>query len=518
MSSTSSPITSPTVSALTARALARHPHRVAFSWDGGTLTYAHTAALIGGIQAAYATAGLSRGACIGVLAGNRAESWCAIAAAQAMGMRTTPLHPMGSLADHRFQLGDAGVDALVVDPDGFGERGAALADDIDTVFALDPAGFGRDLLAAAADIGAAPARDVSRPDDIAIINYTGGTTGRPKGVMRRQRHLGASTAAILADFELPVTPRYLAAAPISHVAGSKVLPTLWRGGTVHLQQGFDPSRLVTTVAAERINMALLVPTMIYGLLDHADDLSALSSLELLLYGASPMSPSRLREGLERIGPVFSQLYGQTECYPVAVLARADHDVARPELFSACGHPIASCQVALLDADNNEVPQGEPGEICVRAPHVMEEYWQRPDTTAETFAGGWLHTSDIARRDEEGRLFIVDRKKDMIISGGFNIYPKEIEDVLTAHPGVAQAAVIGIPDEKWGEAVTAVIVRRGSTDATADELTALVREQKGRAHAPKRVDFVDALPLTAVGKVDKKVLRQPYWDAADRQVG
>jgi fatty-acyl-CoA synthase len=259
--------------------------------------------------------------------------------------------------------------------------------------------------------------------------------------------------------------------------------------------------------------------MIYVLLDHPRlDKTDLSSLELILYGASPMSPTRLVEGLERIGPIFSQLYGQTECYPVSVLRKADHDARRPELFASCGFPIASCSVSLRDEDNEEVKPGEAGEICVRAPHAMEQYWKRPEQTAETFKGGWLHTGDIARADERGYLYIVDRKKDMIVSGGFNIFPREVEDVLSSHPDVAMAAVIGVPHEKWGEAVTALIVVKAGTNPSPEALMQLVKDRKGGPHAPKQVEFVDSLPLTAVGKVDKKVLRAKYWAGQARQVG
>src|SRR5207237_1261692 len=255
------------------------------------------------------------------------------------------------------------------------------------------------------------------PVDVATLNYTGGTTGKSKGALRHHREYASFAGSILADFEFPDRPQYLAVAPISHVAGSKVLPTLIRGGTVHMLKGFDPEAVFRTIARERINFTLFVPTMIYVMLDHpALGKTDLSSLELLLYGASAMSPSRLVEGIERIGPVFSQLYGQTECYPVSVLRKADHDPKPPELFLSCGFPIAACQVKILDNADQEVATGEAGEICVRAGHVMAEYWKRPDTTAETLKNGWLHTGDVARSDERGYMFILDRKKDMIVSG------------------------------------------------------------------------------------------------------
>jgi fatty-acyl-CoA synthase len=188
------------------------------------------------------------------------------------------------------------------------------------------------------------------------------------------------------------------------------------------------------------------------------------------------------------------------------------------LFLSCGFPIAACEVKVLDDDDREVATGEPGEICVRAPHVMAEYWKRPDITAETLKNGWLHTGDIARRDERGYMFILDRKKDMIVSGGFNIFPREVEDVLTQHADVAMCAVIGVPDDKWGEAVTAVVVARKGANPDPDALINLVKARKGPAHAPKQVLFVQDLPVTGVGKVDKKVLRARFWKGRDRMVG
>jgi fatty-acyl-CoA synthase len=187
-------------------------------------------------------------------------------------------------------------------------------------------------------------------------------------------------------------------------------------------------------------------------------------------------------------------------------------------LATCGRAVPWLKVALLDDDNNEVADGEPGEICVRGPLVMKGYWNKPEQTAETLDGGWLHTGDIARKDSQGFLTIVDRKKDMIVSGGFNVFPREIEDVIGTHPAVGQVAVIGVPDEKWGEAVKAVVVLR-SPDAsvTQEELYELVKDKKGAVHAPKTVDFVDAIPLSALGKPDKKVLRAQYWSGSDRLV-
>jgi fatty-acyl-CoA synthase len=513
----------PTTTTMILRALSRFPDRQAFVWNGGSLTYAAVRDLIAGLQSRMVQAGLKKGDVVVLLAANSAETWCAGVAAQALGLLITWLHPLGSLADHLAVIEDIEATVLIVDPKTHGQRGEELTSravaQLKVTFAMGRAEFGRDLLATARAAGANPVADLTNINDYAIVNYTGGTTGRSKGAVRRHRALVASTQSVAAEFGLPDTPRYLAAAPITHVSGSFVLPSLSRGGIVHLLKGFDPDEFLATIAHHSINVTMMVPTMIYIMLDNPKlDTTDLSSLELLLYGASPMSPTRLVEGLERIGPIFGQLYGQTECFPISLLGKADHDARRPELFASCGFPLTSCAVGLLDENNQPVRQGEAGEICVRATQAMEGYWKRPVQTAEAFAGGWLHTGDIARADERGYLYIVDRKKDMIVSGGFNIFPREVEDVLSSHPDVAMASVIGVPHSKWGEAVTALVVAKPGKQPSAEALMDLVKQRKGGTHAPKQIEFVDSLPLTAVGKVDKKVLRAKYWAGQDRQVG
>lgn len=508
--------------AQTLQALSRYPDRTAFAWPEGSLSYRGTIDLIGRIQGVFMRLGLQPGARVALLTANRADSWCAGVAAQLARLCITWLHPLGSQTDQLFQLEDSEAEMLVVDAAAFHDRGgelAAKATRLKAVFTMGPAGYGVDLLAATEGAGHASAQCLAGSNDLATLNYTGGTTGKSKGALRHHRENSGAAGAILADFEIPEAARYLAVAPMSHVAGTKVLPTLMRGGTVHMLKGFDPEAVLATIARERINFTLLVPTMIYVLLDQpALGRTDLSSLELVLYGASAMSPSRLVEGIERIGPVFSQLYGQTECYPVSVLRKKDHDPRTPELFLSCGFPISACEVKILDDDDQEVKTGDAGEICVRAPHVMAEYWKRPDVTAETLKNGWVHTGDIARKDERGYLFILDRKKDMIVSGGFNIFPREVEDVLSQHADVAMVAVVGIPDEKWGEAVTAIVVPREGARPDPEELINLVKTRKGSAHAPKQIQFVRQLPMTGVGKVDKKVLRAGFWSGRDRMVG
>jgi fatty-acyl-CoA synthase len=513
--------TSLTTSALLIRALRRWGDRPAFTGHGGVLSYRGALDLFARTQAVLKAAGVRPGERIAMLHSNRADAWLAGTAAQALGLCSTALHPQGALDDHLFILEDAEADYLLVDAGVYRDRGGELharCDRLKDVFTIGRADYGRDLLAAVEAVGTATATVEAESSQHTMLSYTGGTTGKSKGAIRRHPSALAMFNGILADFELPSNPSYLSVAPISHVGGTKILPVLVRGGRVHMHHGFDPDRIFSDIASQRVSMMLLVPTMIYMLLDHPGLADAdLSSLELLLYGASPISPSRLHEGLERIGPVFSQLYGQTECYPVSVLRREDHDPARPELFQSCGAPCSSVDIALLDGEHQEVSTGDVGEICVRAPQMMEEYWRRPEQTAETMAGGWVHTGDMARADEQGLLYIVDRKKDMIISGGFNIYPKEIEDVLSADPNVAQAAVIGVPDEKWGESVTAIVVPRAGCRIDGRALIERVKAQKGSVMAPKMVDVVDEIPVTAIGKPDKKALRDTYWRGQDRGV-
>ena len=356
--------------------------------------------------------------------------------------------------------------------------------------------------------------------DVAALVYSGGTTGRPKGVLQTHRASSTMTLTCMAGWQLPTDDfRFLAATPISHASVAFVVPAWINGGTVVLQPGFEPDAYCDAVERYRITVGFAVPTMIYALLDSgALDHHDLSSLETMVYGAAPMAPARLEEALARLGPVFVQLYGQSEA-PAAVTAlrKAEHDPARPHLMASCGQPLPGVTVELHDDDDVEVATGVVGEICVRGRIVAEGYWKRPELTAETFRNGWLHTGDMASRDDDGYLYIVDRKKDMVITGGMNVFPKEIEDVLTAHPAVASAAVIGVPDEQWGEAVKAVVVLRVGSDVPAAELMSLVRDRKGPVHAPKSVDFVDALPLTGLGKPDKKALRARYWAGESRGV-
>ena len=479
--------------------------------DGSGIRAQELRATVSSWSQALASLGLGPRSRVALLSRNCAEVVYVFNVTMLGNLCLTPLHPMGSVDDFAFALADAQIDCLIYEPRQFEDVARELAARVGLrhLLALGPTALGRDLWALAAGFEprplVAPSTD---PEDIARIVYSGGTTGRPKGIMLSQRCIATSIAIQMAEWEWPAEVRALVCTPLSHAAGSLLLPTLLRGGLLHVLPAFDPVAVLAAIEKHRITCTMLVPTMIYALLDHPRfDEFDLSSLEAVYYGASTIVPSRLREAIERIGPKFFQFYGQSEApMTVTVLRRAQHDTRSLTRLASCGRPVPWLEVTLRDDAGREVPDGQPGEICVRGPLVMSGYLGRPDLTAEAFAGGWLHSGDVAVRDAGGFLRIVDRSKDMIITGGFNVYPREVEDVLTGHPAVAQAAVVGMPDPKWGEAVTAAVVLRQGASVGADELIALVRARKGPVQAPKSVHFVECIPLSSLGKPDKRAVR------------
>jgi len=491
--------------------------------DGSTsLSYRQLGDMTARLISVLKQAGLRRGNALAILAGNRAEVLAAMLAANLMGMRYTPLHPLAALEDQRFIIADAEIDSLIVDPQKFGARALEIRAGVPHLrhlLTLGPLSGGVDLLEGMRHARPAPLIDESDPQAPAFVIYTGGTTGKSKGALHTHRSIQTATLLMACEWEWPSEIRFLAATPISHAAGGMLRPVMYRGGYTRLLHGFDPEVFCRTIQEERITCTLLVPTILYALIDsparHRYDLS---SLQMIVYGAAPMSPDRLRQAIEVFGPIFVQLYGQTEAPQcIATLRKADHDLTRPERLVSCGLPSAGLDVRLFDSNMKEVPVGSPGEICVRGPLVMEGYWKRPEATAEVFHGGWLHTGDVAVRDNEGYLTIVDRTKDLIITGGVNVYPREVEDALMSHPAVASAAVIGIPDPKWGEAVMAFVVLQKGAAVELDSLRRHVKERKGGPWTPKTIEFVDQLPLTGLGKIDRKALRARFWPSDARQV-
>jgi len=504
-------------------ALTRYPGRDAFVDGDRRVSYREAADRVGRIASILAARGVTSASSVLVLSPNRPESWLVQAATYLLGARFTGLQAMGSVDDHAYVCTDTAASVLFADP-VFAERADQLGrrcPRLRHVITFGAAGIGEDLFALYEQTAPAPLTAGSLDEEhIAWIQYTGGTTGDPKGAMLPHRALVQQTLSLMASWGLPERPRYLAAGPITHVSVLPVLPTLLRGGTVVLHRRFDPQAWLDAVAREQVNYAFAVPTMVYALLDAAKPEDCdLSSLENITYGAAPMSPSRLEEAHQRIGPVFQQIYGQTETVGMGTTLRRDeHDPkGTPHLLSSCGQPVVGVTVQILDGDDQPTGPDEVGEVCMRTRSVMTGYLNLPEESGSALRGGWVRTGDMGRRDDAGYIYIVDRAKDMIISGGFNVYAREVEDALTSSPSVAAAAVIGVPDDRWGEAVTAFVVPRQGETIDIGRLIALVREKKGPHQAPKNIEIVDALPLTAVGKVDKKALRAPYWQDAGREI-
>ena len=520
---------------LMAAALKRHKDKPVMFLGDTTLTGGEVSARISQYIQAFESLGAGTGTPGALLALNRPEVLFILGAGQTQGYRRTSLHPLGSADDHAYVINDAGITALIIDP-YFTERALALLEKcpgLTQVLTIGP--VPDELAKAAADSGRTTADLVSTaasfepqpltakllpPDHIVSITYTGGTTGKPKGVIGTSQAMNTMTQIQLAEWEWPENPRFLMCTPLSHAGAAFFVPTVIKGGCLVVLSRFDPAEVLETIERERITATMLVPSMLYALMDHPDSSTRdLSSLETVYYGASAINPVRLAEAIDRFGPIFAQYYGQSEA-PMAItyLAKDDHDDKR---LSSCGRPSVFLRAALLGDDGQPVPQGEPGEICVAGPLLAAGYWNLPDETAATFHDGWMHTGDVAREDEDGFWYIVDRTKDMIVTGGFNVFPREVEDVIAEHPAVAQVGVIGTPDEKWGEAVTAIVVLRdGSelTDEVVAEIQSMVKERKGAVQSPKQVIATEALPLTGLGKPDKKALRAQYWSGQERSVG
>ncbi|GAA3831849.1 fatty-acid--CoA ligase FadD8 [Nocardioides panacisoli] len=516
-------------------ALKRHAKRPIVHLGDVTLTGRETADRISQYIQAFESLGAGRQAPGALLALNRPEVLFILGAGQTQGYRRTSLHPLGSADDHAYVINDAGITTLVVDP-YFAGRAVELLDkcpalkQVLTIGSVpeELADVATDLTEVAATFEPQPlTAALLEPGHITSITYTGGTTGKPKGVIGTVRAFSTMAQVQMAEWEWPEEPRFLMCTPLSHAGAAFFVPVVLQGGTLFVSARFDPAEVLATIEEKRINSLMLVPTMLYALLDHPDSRTRdLSSLETVYYGASAINPVRLKEAIERFGPIFAQYYGQSEApMVISYFRKGDHvdEDGKPAeaRLTSCGRPSAYVRAALLDEAGNPVPQGEPGEICVAGPLLAEGYWQKPEETAETFRDGWMHTGDVAREDEDGFWYIVDRTKDMIVTGGFNVFPREVEDVVAEHPAIAQVGVIGTPHEKFGEAVTAIVVLREGhelTDEVVAEIQQMVKDRKGSVQAPKQVIAVDALPVTGLGKPDKKALRAQYWDSTGRSVG
>jgi acyl-CoA synthetase (AMP-forming)/AMP-acid ligase II len=358
-----------------------------------------------------------------------------------------------------------------------------------------------------------------------MLGATGGTTGLPKGVMNTNRNIQTFFAqySMSASYRPGEPVVNLAAAPMTHTAGNVSLPTTARGGTVVILPRPDPAAVLDAIEKHGVTELFLPPTVIYMLLDHPGiEKRDFSSLRYFFYGAAPMALEKLRQSINAFGPVMMQGYGQMEAFAsIAYMTPEEHfidgRIAPETRLSSCGRPAPLTNVMICDDANAPLPTGTSGEICVKGDIVMKGYYKSPDKTAETIIDGWLHTGDIGHLDTEGYLHLTDRKKDMIISGGFNVFPSEVEQVIWSHPAVQDCAVIGVPDDKWGEAVKAVVELNAGMSVDEQELIAECRERLGGVKTPKSIDFVESLPRSANGKVLKKDIRAKYWEGTGRAI-
>ncbi len=361
------------------------------------------------------------------------------------------------------------------------------------------------------------------PSSLAQILYTSGTTGDPKGVTHSYASVAAAMGAWASAFRVGPEDQLLGQLALSHFGG-RAMDTSWvAGATLVILPGPDPKTMLGAIAEHRITMLLVIPTLLRMLLDHPDAANVdLSSLRVVLYAAAPAAPGLVRRSLERLGPVLYTGFGQTEAYGLNTwMGPEEHVVAlesRTERLHSVGRECAAfAQVRILAADDKLAPTDAVGEICVSAPWVTPGFWKRPDLDCTRLHSGWLRTGDLGRMDAEGYVFLADRKEDKIITGGFNVYPAEVEGELCEHPAVAECAVFAVPDPKWGEAIRATVVLRSDASVTPDELIAFCKERLARFKVPKAIEVLEELPKTAVGKILRRVLRDPWWKDRERDV-
>jgi long-chain acyl-CoA synthetase len=375
-------------------------------------------------------------------------------------------------------------------------------------------------------LAAQPATDpgaASALDDVAFQLYSSGTTGRPKGVMLSNANFFSLLPLAKEIWELTPDSVNLAAMPLFHIGGGGwATAGMYEGATTVIMRDLDPARLVSLIGEQRITHGFLVPAVLQFMLMMPGVAEAdFSSLQVLVYGASPISEDVLARSVQTFGCKFWQAYGLTETTGAVVnLPPSDHDVNGPNRhrLRSCGLPGPGVEVRIVNTDTfADCEQGEVGEIWIRSPQVMKGYWNMPEETAKSIRNGWFYTGDAGYKDKEGYVYIHDRVKDMIVSGGENVYPAEVENALMKHPAIQDVAVIGIPDDRWGEVPLAIVVRKPGVEVTEDDIVAFGRTQLAGFKTPKKVAWADALPRNPSGKILKKDLRAPYWQGRTRQV-
>ncbi len=492
----------------------------AFLLDGEATSYGELERESNRVANALIAAGIAPGDRVAILDKNSAAFAAILGGALKARAVLVPLNFRLSADEIDYIVGDAGCKLLFV-----GNEFAAIGDELAQrqpalrrIYMQQPQ---HGLPALAEWIASAADSDpqlAHEADDHTIQLYTSGTTGRPKGVCQSNARFLAGTRTLLHSIEfLKPEDVQLVCMPLCHIAGiANLLGGLLTGCRVVITRDFDPVAVLDSIQRYRVNTSMWAPAIIQFLLamPGVEDMD-FSSLQRIFYGSAPISPALLEQAQRVFGCEFCQLYGMTENAGIATfLPPEDHDPARGKLAS-CGKPYPGSELKIVNESGQPCAPGEVGEILTRSPWTMDGYWHRPEATEETLIDGWLHTGDAGYLDEDGYLFIHDRIKDMIVSGGENVYPAEVENALTAHPAVAEAAVFGVPDDRWGEAVKAAVVLH--SEASEAELIAHVRERIAGFKTPKSIDFIDALPRNTAGKILRRSLRAPYWEGRERAV-
>ncbi len=500
------------------------PHNTATVFEGTRLTYKQLNERVNRLAHGMLALGVGKRDRLTVLAENTHKYLEIYFAASKLGISVTPLN---------FRLSDQELVHIVNDSeatcffaaDGYEDQAWKMKDRTPAIriwIAMDNAVDGylsyEELLASAAP--EEPGRDPGE-DEMAILMYTGGTTGAPKGVMMSHRGLMSGILAAALGFSFNRDDATCFVLPLFHVSFWPALAVLLTGGKVVINRKPDLNGILQLIQDEKCTHVNAVPTVYGWLLQYANlDAYDLSSLRCISYAGSPFPPSLLKQCIQKFGPKFEQVYAMTECIGGTILGREDHvsDGDRSRLLASAGKAGISVDVRVVGDKDLPVPPGMVGEIALRGKCVMMGYWKNPELTASTLRGGWYHTGDIGYMDEEGYLFLVDRKADMIVTGGENVYPKETEDVLYRHPAVAMAAVVSAPDEKWGERVQAVVVLRPGAQATEEDLIIYCKERLAGYKCPKSLEFWPQLPTTPVGKILRKDVKKKFWEGRDRNIG
>lgn len=511
-----------------ARSARTHHDRVAVRFGELSWTYAELADRAARLAAGLLGLGLSRGDRVVLLQSNRPQLIESLFAGFYAGLVVVPVNPRLHPEEVAYVVRDSGAAALISSEE-FDEplRGAGLPGAVRRISTAPETGEAIPLESLLASTAPLPAPSEVAPEQLAWLFYTSGTTGRPKGVMLTHRNIRVATMSFLADV-CAIAPEdvLLHAAPLSHGSGNVSIVAVARGATNVIldSPSFDPVAVGRLVERWGVTMlAFLAPTQIVRLLRDLDvKRRDLSSLRVACYGGGPMYVQDLKEAIRRFGPIWAQVFGQGEApMTISSLRPADHARWLEEderRLGSAGMPRTDVEVRVVDDEGRELPPGAIGEIVVRGDVVMAGYWNDPEATAETLRDGWLHTGDLGTFDELGYLYVLDRAKDMIVTGGHNVYAREVEDVLVRHPAVAEAAVIGVPDDYWGESVLALIVPEAGHVTTSDELIAFCKEHLASHKKPRSVVLVTSLPKNAQGKVLKRELRDRYWAGYERRIG